>query len=128
MRVLLDTNSLIWFLTAPSHLSAVARRTIAPTEQEILVSLVSLWELAIKIGKGNLPRVGSSIQQVLREMSEQSLEVLPVRIPHLLRLERLPHLHKDPFDRLLIAQALEENLPVVTTDRIFSAYGVHVIW
>ncbi len=128
MRILLDTNSLIWFLTEPSRLSPLAKHIVSSTEQEIAVSLVSLWELAIKIAKGNLPQVGSSIQNVLREMDAQDLNLLPVRIAHLLRLEPLPLLHKDPFDRLLIAQALEENLPVVTADRIFPAYGVQVIW
>ncbi len=128
MRVLLDTNSLIWFLTEPSRLSTVAKHSLVPANQQIAVSLVSLWELAIKISKGNLPQMGSSISSVLGEMDAQTLTLLPVRVPHLLRLERLPHLHKDPFDRLLIAQALEEELPVVTADRIFPAYGVPVIW
>ena len=78
MRVLLDTNSLIWFLTEPSRLSPLAKHIVSSTEQEIAVSLVSLWELAIKIAKGNLPQVGSSIQNVLREMDAQDLNLLPV--------------------------------------------------
>ncbi len=89
MRVLLDTNSLLWLLTEPSRLSALAKHIVAPAEQELAVSLVSLWELAIKIGKGNLPQVGSSIQNVLREMDAQNLNLLSVTIPHLLRLESL---------------------------------------
>ena len=128
MRVLLDSNARIWFLTEPSRLSSLARQTIAPAEQEIVVSLASVWELTIKSAKGNLPQLGSSIQIVLDEMKTQKLNILQVKTSYLLRLERLPHLHKDPFDRLLIAQALEDNLPVITADHIFPAYGVQVIW
>ena len=106
MRILLDSNCLAWFLTEPSRLSSLAKHTIAPAEQEIIVSLASIWEVSIKIAKGNLPQVGSSIQIVLDEIRTQNMDLLQVRTSHLLRLERLPHLHKDPFDRLLIAQAL----------------------
>ena len=128
MKVLLDTNAFIWSVTRSERIAKKATRVIAATDSILCVSSASLWECAIKIGKGNLPEVGSSIRSLLYEIESQSLLLLPIEARHLLRLERLPHLHKDPFDRLLIAQALEEDLPVITADRIFSSYGVHVIW
>ncbi len=97
-------------------------------EADLIVSLVSLWELSIKIGKGKLTAVGSSIHYIVDELREQRIDLLPVTLPHLFRLEYLDPIHNDPFDRILIAQALAENLPIITADRIFASYGIDVIW
>lgn len=94
----------------------------------MIVSAASLWELSIKIGKGRLAAAGSSIQYLMDEMDAQAISLLPILRVHILRAEVLPPHHRDPFDRMIIAQALEENLPVLTSDSKFAAYGVQVVW
>ncbi len=128
MRLLLDSNALIWWVTEPARLSSKADRAIRERNHEILVSLVSLWEITIKIGKGGLPQLGSSIQYLLDEVREQRFEMLPLRPEHLLALGRLERHHRDPFDRLLVAQGIAEQLPLVTPDPAFGRYPVEVFW
>lgn len=96
-------------------------------DNQLLVSLVSLWEIAIKMGKGKLTDLGSSIHRVVDELREQRIDLLPVTLEHLYRLEYLPPLHNDPFDRLLIAQALSESVLVATSDTTFRSYGVDLL-
>jgi PIN domain nuclease of toxin-antitoxin system len=115
-------------VSEPRKLSAVARQAIRDTENQMVVSLVSLWEITIKIGKGGLPQIGSSIQSLLDEVRDQRFELLPLRSEHLLALGRLEHHHRDPFDRLIIAQGISERLPVATNDPIFAQYPVKTLW
>jgi PIN domain nuclease of toxin-antitoxin system len=128
VRLLLDSNALIWWVTEPGRLSRSADRAIRDRKNEIVVTLVSLWEITIKIGKGRLPEIGSTIQYLLDEVREQSFELLPLRAEHLLALDNLEHHHRDPFDRLIVAQGIAERLPVVTNDPSFSQYPVKVFW
>ena len=95
---------------------------------ELVFSLVSLWDIAIKIKTGKLNTIGSSVSYIRDQMDEYSMELLPIRYEHILQLQTLPSHHGDPFDRLLIAQALAESLPVLTRDIQFKAYGVKVLW
>jgi len=97
-------------------------------DNELLVSIASLWELTIKISKGKLPQVGSSIQYLIDEMREQRFDLLPLRTSHLIALGSLEPHHRDPFDRLLIAQAVSERLPIVTSDAQFSRYPIEIVW
>lgn len=90
--------------------------------------MVSLWELSVKISIGKLRTVGSSIQYLRDECREYGIEIMPIRMEHVLRAESLPLHHRDPFDRLLIAQAMEEGLAVLTDDAHFRRYPVKTIW
>jgi PIN domain nuclease of toxin-antitoxin system len=128
MKVLVDTHIFIWALLQDHHLSAKARQVLTSKENELIFSLVSLWEIAIKIKTGKLNAIGSSVAYIRNEMNDYGMELLPIRYDHILHLETLPHHHGDPFDRLLIAQSLAENLPILTADRLFTQYGAKTIW
>jgi PIN domain nuclease of toxin-antitoxin system len=128
MRVLVDTHTFIWDLLDDPKSSRLARQILKSNEHELVFSLVSLWEIAIKIKTGKLSTIGSSVAYIRSQMDDYGMELLPIRYDHVLNLEQLPHHHGDPFDRLLIAQALTESFPILTADAIFKRYGVKVIW
>jgi PIN domain nuclease of toxin-antitoxin system len=128
MKVLVDTHTFIWALLHDHRLPAKAKEVLRSDEHELIFSLVSLWEIAIKIKTGKLNTIGSSVAYIRDEMNAYGMELLPIRYEHILYLEALPHHHSDPFDRLLIAQALTESLPILTADRAFRHYGVKTIW
>lgn len=92
------------------------------------LSMASLWELSIKISVGKLNTLGSSIEYFRQECEEQGIDIIPVRFEHILRTESLPLHHRDPFDRLLIAQAIEEDLVILTDDAHFRRYNVKTVW
>ena len=121
MRLLLDSNSFLWWVTGSARLSAIARTAIA---DEVSVAVGSLWELAIKKSLGKL-KFPHDFETVLRA---EEFGLLPVTYKHLHALESLPLHHRDPFDRLLIAQSVAENVPVVTNDRAFAFYDVKTLW
>jgi PIN domain nuclease of toxin-antitoxin system len=127
MKLLLDTHVVIWSATVPDGLSDAARAGIEDGTNEVLVSVVTGWELAIKqsLGKLDLPR---PVEQWLPEVLDRSgFEVAELALSAALRVRSLPWHHRDPFDRLLIAQAQEEGLMVVTRDRAFESYGVAIL-
>ena len=128
MRVLVDTHTFLWALLGDHRLSARAKQVLTSGEHELVFSLVSLWEIAIKIKVGKLNAVGSSVAYIRDEMGEYGMELLPVRYEHILQLEHLPLHHSEPFDRLLIAQAVAESLPILTHDKMFPLYPVKLIW
>jgi PIN domain nuclease of toxin-antitoxin system len=128
MKVLVDTHTFIWALLHDHRLSAKAKQVLRSDEYELVYSLVSLWEIAIKIKTGKLNIIGSSVAYIRDEMNAYSMELLPIRYEHILQLEALPAHHGDPFDRLLIAQAIHESLPILTHDEAFVRYPVKVIW
>lgn len=129
MRVMVDTHTFLWALLKDPRLSARAKRILTAETDELVFSLVSLWEIAIKIKIGKLNAVGSSVAYIRDEMNAYGMELLPLRYEHILSLESLPvSEHKDPFDRLLVAQALYEGLPVLTADERFKEYEVKQIW
>ena len=97
-------------------------------EHELVFSLVSLWEIAIKMKIGKLNAYGSSVAYIRDEMNAYGMELLPIRYEHLLQLETLPLHHTEPFDRLIIAQAIAESLPILTHDEKFSDYPVKLLW
>ena len=127
MKVLVDTQILIWALLQDHRLNPKVKHILISKEHELVFSLVSLWEIAIKIKTGKLNAIGSSVAYIRDEMNAYGMELLPIRYDHILQLESLPHHHGDPFDRLLIAQAITESLPILTADRHFKAYDVKVI-
>ncbi len=127
MRVLLDTHALVYALAQPDSLSRKVVRLLEDSETERWVSVVSLWEIAVKvqIGKLSLPLDAAYYHRNLEALGARTLGVT---VEHSLALLRLPLHHRDPFDRLLIAQAAEENLTLVSRDKAFRVYDVARIW
>ena len=127
MKAILDTHAFLWALAGDGRMSRHARDIFAGSA-ELSLSIASIWEILIKAqaGKLNFPRPAGPY--VIRKLAENRIEVLPISIDHLLAVERLPMHHRDPFDRMLIAQSLEENIPVITADRVFARYPIEVIW
>jgi len=126
MKVLLDTHTFLWAIIDEKNLSPRVRRVIASSE--LWWSVVSLWEAIQKarMGKLSLPLPAGPF--LTGELSSNHVRLLPVSLSHVLRVEELPLYHRDPFDRLLIAQSIEEGWPIVTADPWFARYPVDVIW
>lgn len=120
MRVLLDTHILIWALGFPERLSGGLRDELADPGLEILFSAASIWEIAIKVSRG---RLGASPQGILEEAVISGFTELPVRSSHVVGVATLPLHHRDPFDRLLVAQAMAEPAVLYTADRQLAAYS-----
>lgn len=128
MRVLLDTHVFLWWVDGARALPAKARAAIANPDNECLLSMASAWELAIKAGLGKLKLSLPVKRFVVENVAANGFRLLEIGVAHVGRVEALAQHHGDPFDRLLIAQALEEKLPVVTADPVFGKYGVKRIW
>ena len=128
MRVLVDTHTFIWALLKDHRLSARAKQILSSDEHELVFSLVSLWEIAVKMKIGKLNALGSFVEYIRAEMEAYGMELLPIRFEHILQLEQLPLHHGEPFDRLIIAQAVSESLPILTHDSKFPPYPVKLIW
>lgn len=126
--LLLDTHALLWWLLDSPELSAIARAAIASPDQRVLVSAASAWELATKFRIGTLPEAEDIVTNLPQYLRKQRFEVLPISVEHALAAGQLPGLHRDPFDRMLIAQAQIERAAVVTVDGVFGEYGVVVCW
>jgi PIN domain nuclease of toxin-antitoxin system len=128
MKALLDTHALIWFLTDHPHLSKNARELIEGDERPIYLSSVVVAEISIKYARGKLQLPLAPRELVPKLLYDMRLTSLDFTLAHAGRLAELPHHHRDPFDRMLIAQALDERMSVVSVDAIMSRYGVSVIW
>ena len=122
---LLDTHALVWAITEPERLPTRVREVLQGAE--IKASVVSYWELMLKKGRPNA-LVNDPAAWWDRYVTRAAVEVLPVRVPHIDRLDSLEEFHRDPFDRMLVAQALAEGCTLVTADRVLTQYGVSVIW
>jgi len=132
MQYLLDTHALLWFIEGNSKLSQSARNLIFDQENEIFVSIASLWEIAIKLSKEK-PETDRLTFSKPFETLHQYIEInrfryLSINLKHLYQVKNLPHYHGDPFDRLLIAQAISENMTLISIDDKFKAYPVDIIW
>ena len=127
MKAILDTHAFLWALAGDEWMSRHAR-DIFTGSSELSLSIASFWEILIKVqsGKLNLPRPAGPY--LISRLAENRIKTLPISIDHLLALDRLPTHHRDPFDRMLIAQSLEENLPVITADPWFKHYPIQVVW
>ena len=126
MKVLLDTHTLLWALTDESKLSERVRKLLP--QADTWFSVASLWEILIKAQVGKIPLPRPTGPFVMSKLQLNGVRILHVTPDHVLRVESLPDHHRDPFDRMLIAQSLEEHLPVVTADRVFARYPVELIW
>ena len=128
MRLLLDTHAFLWFFTDDPLLSAAAKALIADPTNEILVSPASYWEVAIKISLGKYPMSVPFDEFWTEGIDGNGFVILPIRLPHATVLSSLPMHHKDPFDRMIISQAIAEQIPVVTVDTAFHSYSVTRLW
>ena len=128
MKYLLDTGIWLWTLFEPDRLSSKAREVIAGTGQEVFLSAVSAWEIAIKSSSGKLRLPEPAVTFVPRRMAEQGVRPLEVSHQHALAVSQLHPHHRDPFDRLLAAQANFENMVLLSADRAFANYPVELLW
>jgi len=127
-HLLLDTHAFLWWVEGSPRIGRRARAAIADPDRRCFLSLASAWELAIKSSLGKLTLATPLERFIPAQIAENHFEQLPISIAHVSRVADLPFHHRDPFDRLLIAQALEEDLDVVTADTVFTRYGVHRVW
>lgn len=127
MTYLLDTQALIFFFENDPALSAKAKSLIEDTENQIIVSTASLWEMAIKINIGKL-KPTQPLRTFFERIPIEDMELLPVEPDHILAVSSLPLHHRDPFDRIIIAQAMVENLEVIGNDVAFDDYPVKRVW
>ena len=124
MRLLIDSHAFLWWGEDSPALGSAARSAIADPVNEALISVAALWELTIKASSGKL-----TLPADLETMAATlGFSVLSINFMHLRRLGLLPRVHRDPFDRMMIAQALAEGIPIITGDRAFAAYGVQIVW
>jgi PIN domain nuclease of toxin-antitoxin system len=128
VRALLDTHALLWWLDGDRRLSQRARRLIGSDETTVLVSAASAWEICTKFRLGKLPGATAVATDVAGCLGGQGFAQLPITIDHAQRAGSLPGPHRDPFDRMLIAQSQAEDLPLVTIDPVFRQYGIKIIW
>ena len=128
VQALLDTHTFLWWLAGNPRLSGAARRAIEDDANTIFVSAVSAWEIATKHRIGKLPQAEAVALDVTGAIAGQGFEALAITVDDAERAGRLPGLHRDPFDRVLIAQALARDLAVVSVDRTFDGYGVRRLW
>lgn len=122
MRLLIDTHIFIWYISNDSKLSTTARTLIDDENNEILLSIASIWEMAIKYSLGKLCLVIPFECLIPQQLDINAIELLHIDINHLVVVSTLPFHHKDPFDRLLIAQAIAEKLPIISADSAFDNY------
>ncbi|QBQ53256.1 type II toxin-antitoxin system VapC family toxin [Nitrosococcus wardiae] len=128
MRTLLDTHVFLWLLTEDPRLSPTARRLFLDEENQLFLSMASVWEIAIKTSLGRLEFMEPIEDLLPRELRLNGIHLLPIEIGHALKLARLPFHHRDPFDRLLVAQSLAENLPLLSADNHLDAYPIKRFW
>ncbi|RYE20517.1 MAG: type II toxin-antitoxin system VapC family toxin [Sphingobacteriaceae bacterium] len=126
MRILIDTHILIWYLDGNDKLSDKLYYQLNDVQNDVFISIVSLWEIAIKMNIGKLS-LSQSLIEIQDYLTSKEFILLEVKFTHLNTLSTLPLHHKDPFDRLLIAQAIAENLTLISADQHFQAYAVNLL-
>ena len=128
MKLLLDTHAFLWWLEGNARLPATARRAIQDADNDIIVSAATAWEIATKYRLGKLREAAAVVEDVAGAIAAQGFEEMPISVDDAARAGSLPGPHRDPFDRLLIAQALVRNLTLVSTDETFDTYRVRRLW
>jgi PIN domain nuclease of toxin-antitoxin system len=128
LKFLLDSEVIVWLIYSPDRLPDRIRDIAADMNHELLVSHASLWELLGKIGRGKLLLAGTSVDRAFQRIMDISDSFLPVTAEQIVASAKLPQHHHDPFDRVIIAQAIEAGLPVLSCDSKFSLYDIEVIW
>jgi PIN domain nuclease of toxin-antitoxin system len=128
LRLLLDTQCLLWWFTEPERLNVKAIEQIVSEDNQLLFSVASAWEIAIKVSIGKLPLPEPVDIYIASRMQQLGIKYLDIVFPHVCKVATLPLLHRDPFDRILIAQAQIERLTLVTADEILTNYDVDLLW
>lgn len=128
MNYLLDTHTFLWFINADPSLSAPAQAAIESGTNDIFLSFASLWEMAIKVSLGKLIVPLPFAEFMQEQMRENGIILLQIQMAHIELVTRLPFHHRDPFDRLIIAQSLVDQIPIIGKDDIFDAYGIQRLW
>lgn len=128
MKFLLDTHALIWFFSGNANLSNTVRELMEDTNHQKFISIASVWEMAIKQGKGKLTLSFPLETYITQKLNMADFELLSIQLNHLAIISTLPFYHNDPFDRLLIAQAIVENIPIMSRDAAFDDYQVKRVW
>jgi PIN domain nuclease of toxin-antitoxin system len=128
MNILLDSHTLIWFSQNSPQLSSSAIEILENRNNLLFLSLVSVWEIQIKVQLGKL-NLDISLSEIVKDQTKiNDVQILPMKLSHIWTLDTLPYYHKDPFDRLLISQAITENLIILGVDSVFDSYPVEKIW
>jgi PIN domain nuclease of toxin-antitoxin system len=127
MKLLLDTHAFLWFVAGDDQLSPRARRVMEAEGSELILSTASVWEMAIKARLGRL-QLPATVEEYVAEKAASGFFLLPVEWNHAAAVEKLPFHHRDPFDRLLVAQALTDDLTIVSGDAALRRYGVRLVW
>lgn len=128
MKLLLDTHTLLWFISGSTNLSSPARNAIEDATNEKFVSIVSIWETAIKVSIGKMTLTAPFDDLFPNQLQINGFDLLPVKVEHTSVVTTLPFHHRDPFDRILIAQASVEMMALISIDEIFDDYGVDRVW
>ena len=128
MRLLLDTHAFLWWVINDKRLSQAAMWAIADEDNDVLISAVSAWEIATKHRIGKLPESETLVENMALKIALEGFEELPITVDDAVRAGQLPGHHSDPFDRMLIAQALARNIPLVSNESLFDRYGVRRLW
>jgi PIN domain nuclease of toxin-antitoxin system len=126
--LVLDTHAFLWFVTGSDHLSARARTAIENPGATVYVSAASAWEITIKRQLGKLPASATFLPSLSGYLRRRGFAELPISVDHAEAAGGLPRHHRDPFDRMLVAQAKAEGLPLVSNERVFDSYGVRRVW
>lgn len=127
MKLLLDTHAFIWFVENDANLPVKLRNQIEDTDNEIFISIVSLWEIAIKTSLGKL-EMAIDLPTIINKIEENGFVILPIFPEHTVYVSSLHFHHRDPFDRMLIAQTIIEKLKIISKDGVFDSYGVDWLW
>ena len=127
MRILIDTQAFIWFVENDKQIPVKMKKYLENPENSIIVSIASLWEMTIKMSLGKL-FLNCDIKEMTEKIYNNGFEILPILPEHIIKLSTLIYLHRDPFDRIIISQGLTENMPIVSSDKIFDNYGINRKW
>lgn len=128
MRLLLDTHAFLWAASDTPKLSPTAQALIEDSQNELLLSIASVWEISIKYGLGKLALPQAPVEFTRSQMQDIGFVLLPIELHHIALIATLPLHHRDPFDRMLVAQDLAEGLPIVSADAVLDAYGGTRLW
>ena len=128
MKLLLDTHTFLWFVTTDPRLGTAALKAIRERTNVCLISVASIWEMGIKTSLGRLTLARPFREFVTRQISVNSLTILPISVEHTIAAAELPYHHRDPFDRLLVAQALTESIPFLSAHLTLDQYGISRVW
>jgi PIN domain nuclease of toxin-antitoxin system len=128
MKVLLDTHAFIWLDTQPEKLSKTAMEICQDTDNQLYLSMASIWEMQIKVQLGKLKLKIPLADMLTVQQQENDLNILNIALTHIYQLQALPFHHNDPFDRLIIAQSVLENMTIISVDEKFKAYEASVLW